>query len=239
MTCAVILGATASLGKVLCQELAKQKIDLILFGRDPEVLTLLASDLEIRFGIITQTYPLDVTDLEHTIAWETTILTLPPFDLVFSLVGAMPKDHSVCSIVDTIATNFTGPAVLLSLFAQRLQKQQKGKLVVVSSVAGDRGRQSNYLYGSAKAGLSIFAAGLRHAFWRYGIHVLIVKPGYIDTPMTYGMNSPFIASREYVARKIIQAAQKNQYEVYIPFFWKFILFAIKLIPETLFKRLSL
>lgn len=239
MTHAVILGATASLGKALCQELAKQNINLILFGRDQEALALLASDLTIRFGIATDTHLLDVTELEQVTTWETTILTLPPFDLVFSLVGVMPKNHSSQSIVDTINTNFTGPAVLLSLFVQKLQKQQNGKLVVVTSVAGDRGRQSNYLYGSAKAGLSIFAAGLRHVFWKHGIHVLIVKPGYIDTPMTYGMKSPFIASREYVARKIIRAVQKNQYEVYIPFFWKFILFAIKLIPETLFKRLSL
>lgn len=239
MTHAVVLGATSSLAKVLCLQLAERGFDLSLFGRDKEELTLLSSDLEIRFGNKTHVYPLDVTCLEEAPLWESTIQNLQPIDWVFLLIGTLPINNTIVQIIPTITSNFTGPAILLLLFANKLKAQQKGKIAVVTSVAGDIARSSNYLYGSVKSGVTHFAVGLRRALWQDKVHIMVVKPGFIDTPMTYGMKSPLIASREYVAQKMIAALEKNKNEVCLPFFWKYIILALKLIPEAIFKRLSL
>lgn len=239
MTHAVVLGATSSLAEALCQQLAQQGVELSLFGRDQEELTLLSSDLEIRFGNKNHIYPLDVTRLDEATQWKKTIGNLPPIDLVYLLIGTLPTKNTVDEIIPAINSNFTGPALLLLFFANKLKEQGGGKMAVVTSVAGDIARASNYLYGSVKSGVSHFAVGLRRKLWRDRVHIMLVKPGFIDTPMTYGMKSPLIASREYVVRKMIAALEKNQNEICIPFYWKYLILTLKLIPETIFKRLPL
>ena len=111
--------------------------------------------------------------------------------------------------------------------------------MLISSIAGDRGRQSNYAYGSAKAALNAFASGLRNRFFKQGVHVVTVKPGFLDTPMTWGMQSPLIASREIAAEYIIYAMKVRKNIVYVPFFWRYIMLIIIHIPEAIFKRLKL
>ncbi len=138
--------------------------------------------------------------------------------------------------------NLTSAVVLLSLFANYLEDRRSGYLAVISSVAGDRGRQSNYTYGAAKAGLTAYLQGLRNRLYRSGVHVLTVKPGFVDTPMTHGRvnpDSPLVASPARVARDIDWAIRRRRNVIYTPWFWRPIMLAVRLVPEFVFKRLRL
>ena len=149
------------------------------------------------------------------------------------------KLPDVGNIRNTIKINFTAAAEVISLVADKMLQAGSGKIAVISSVAGDRGRQSNYIYGSAKAGLSAFTSGLRNKLASTKVHVMTVKPGFVDTPMTYGMESPLIFPREKAAQGIIKALSKKKDIVYIPFFWRYIMLIIIHIPEKIFKKLKL
>jgi decaprenylphospho-beta-D-erythro-pentofuranosid-2-ulose 2-reductase len=120
------------------------------------------------------------------------------------------------------------------------EQQKSGTLAVISSVAGDRGRQSNYVYGAAKGMVNIFAQGLRNRLFKSGVNVLTIKPGFVDTPMTAGFRKGFLwATPERVARDIVKAIAGRESEVYTPVFWRALMIPIRLLPEWLFKRLSL
>jgi short-subunit dehydrogenase len=139
-----------------------------------------------------------------------------------------------------LQTNGTSVIALLTLLANRFEAQGHGTLAVIGSVAGDRGRQSNYVYGTAKGMLAIFLQGLRNRLHRRGVNVLTIKPGFVDTPMTAGFEKgPLWASPEQVASRIIVAIDKGWDVVYAPAFWRLIMLVITTIPERVFKRLSL
>jgi hypothetical protein len=125
--------------------------------------------------------------------------------------------------------------------ANYFERERHGVIGVISSVAGDRGRQSNYVYGSAKAGVTAFCQGLRQRLSKSGVRVVTIKPGIVDTPMTYGMNLPrlLLARPERVARDIVRALHRADGDIYTPFFWRFIMLGIRMLPEPIFKRLSL
>jgi short-subunit dehydrogenase len=133
--------------------------------------------------------------------------------------------------------NYIAPAIIMSAVADTMETNTS-TIIVISSVAGDRGRKSNYIYGSAKAALSSFASGLRNRYFGK-IHVMTVKPGFLDTPMTYGMNSKLIFNKDKAAKIILNAAAKKVDVLYVPFFWRYIMLIIKTIPEIVFKRLNL
>jgi len=141
----------------------------------------------------------------------------------------------------TLATNFTGAAIVLSHLANYLEKlDEPAGIIGISSVAGDRGRQSNYVYGAAKGGLSLFLQGLRNRLSTTAVHVLTVKPGFVDTPMTEGLDGLFlVASPERVATDIVRAYESRRDVLYTPWFWRYIMLAVRLIPERLFKKLKL
>jgi short-subunit dehydrogenase len=142
----------------------------------------------------------------------------------------------------TIEVNFLSAASVLSEAANYLEKRKMGYIVAISSVAGDRGRQSNYTYGAAKAALSVYLQGLRNRLHRAGVNVLTVKPGFVDTPMTHGLldpESPLVASPEMVAADIDLAIRKRKHLLYTPWFWRIIMTLICSIPEAVFKRLRL
>jgi short-subunit dehydrogenase len=129
---------------------------------------------------------------------------------------------------------------MLTPIADFFEKQKHGVITVISSVAGDRGRQSNYIYGSAKAGLSVYLDGLRNRLYSAGVAVVTIKPGFVDTPMTAHLKKGFLfASPEKVARDILRAIEKRKCVVYTPWFWRWIMFVIKSIPETIFRKLKL
>jgi decaprenylphospho-beta-D-erythro-pentofuranosid-2-ulose 2-reductase len=236
---ALVVGATSSLAQAMCRELAAKGYALILAGRDELELEMLAGDLAVRHGGHCTTVSVDLQSASFS----------PPdfmneagdFDHIVIATGDMGGTDlsSLYNIAHTMRINYTLPAMLASLAADRMAGKKTGTIVIVSSIAGDRGRQSNYAYGSAKAALTAFTSGLRNRFAKSGVHVMTVKPGFIDTPMTWDMKSPLIASREYVAGQIIKAMEKKKDCIYVPFFWRYIMLIIMHIPEAIFTRLSL
>jgi short-subunit dehydrogenase len=138
------------------------------------------------------------------------------------------------------ATNGTSTIALLTLIANRMQQARRGSIAVISSVAGDRGRSSNYLYGSAKAAVSTFLGGLRQRMAKHGVDVITIKPGFVDTPMTRDFKKGALwAKPEAIAAGIVKAVDKGRPVVYLPWFWFIIMTIIRSVPEFLFKRLSL
>lgn len=239
----LVLGATGSLGVALARQLAAGGAALLLAGRNAPELEALAADVRLRNpGASVRT---QLLDLAAPAQWPATLLSTA-FHTVWMLAGDMGDGgrDDAWEIGHVITLNFTHPAMLLNTLAAAMAQAGGGRMVVVSSVAGERGRQSNYPYGSAKAGLTAFASGLRNRYARIGVHgggvqVMTVKPGFIDTPMTYGMRSLLIAPREAVARRMIAAAERGQDVLYVPWFWRGIMAAIRAVPESVFKKLSL
>jgi short-subunit dehydrogenase len=234
-----IVGATSSLAHALCHALARQGYGLALAARDPQELEPLAGDLMVRYGTGCTLLCMDF--LADDFAPADWLDRLGDFDHLVMAVGNMGNGDNadLANLSYCMHLNYTIPVHIATLAAQRLTGKPGGSIVIISSVAGDRGRRSNYAYGSAKAALSAFASGLRAYMYPYGVHVLTVKPGFIDTPMTWGMRSPLIASRDYAAKRIIAAMQKRKNCVYVPFYWRYIVLVIRSIPEWLFKRLAL
>ncbi len=246
MPTVLILGANAGIGRALATEFALHNYDLILAGRDLEELEALASDLSLRYNVSTRAERVDVIDIDHLeSALEACIK--PATD---SLEGAVlctgylgdpessKKDlNEARRILDT---NFTGSALALNVLANHFELRRKGFICALSSVAGDRGRQSNYLYGSAKGGLTIFLQGLRNRLYHNGVHVITVKPGFVDTRMVFGKPKlPLVATPERVARDIYRAVQQRKNVVYVPWFWQIIMSIVGAIPEGIFKKLKM
>lgn len=241
---ALVVGATSSLAQAVCQGLAARGYGLILCGRDEGELDLMARDLTIRHDVPCRKLVADFVDSGFSA--ESIIAQAGDFShavIAAGDMGAADPTH-IGNLAFTMHVNYTVPAQLCTaiakVMAERYAEQKRpGVLAIVSSVAGDRGRQGNYAYGAAKAALSTFASGLRGRFFKQGVHVLTVKPGFIDTPMTWGMKSPLIASREAVAADIIEAMEKRRNVIYAPWVWKYIMLIIMHIPEKIFKRLKI
>lgn len=236
---ALIIGATSSLAQALCRTLAARGYSLILAGRDTSEIELLMSDLAVRYRASCRMLACDFMSPNFSV--EQCVALAGDFTHVFMLAGDMGngQNNNAANIALIAHLNYVAPAQLSAALCERLCENGGGTVVIVSSVAGDRGRQSNYAYGSAKAALTAFASGLRNAYARRGVHVMTVKPGFVDTPMTWNMDSPLIARREYVARKIVEAMEKRKDSIYVPFFWTLIMLIICHIPERIFKKLKL
>jgi decaprenylphospho-beta-D-erythro-pentofuranosid-2-ulose 2-reductase len=235
----LIVGATSSLAQALCRALAQEGSTLILAGRDGRELQLLAGDLITRYHATCRVIVADLLSADFSPVHF--MEQAGGFDDAIIAVGDMGGDDPAdpINIAYTTYINHTLPAQMAALAAEHLGAKGRGSIVIISSVAGDRGRQSNYLYGSAKAALSTFASGLRNRYRQHGVHVLTVKPGFTDTTMTWGMKSSLMASREFVAGKIIKAMKKRKDVIYVPAFWRVIMLIITHIPEKIFKRLKL
>tara|TARA_B100000989_G_C19418584_1_gene417600 strand:- start:23 stop:754 length:732 start_codon:yes stop_codon:yes gene_type:complete len=237
---ALIIGATSSLATIFCRELAKQGWDLILCGRNRIELETCSSDLIIRHKINCK---IEVADLKsEKLSFKNIIMRSAPFNNIFVFSGLMESNDTQDieqKINDVIRVNFSSITKILEASITELKKHEDSKIMVISSVAGDRGRKSNYIYGSAKAAINEYCSGLRNRLSKFKINVLTVKLGFVDTPMTYGINSKLIANRLYVSKKIISALDHNKNITYIPFFWRYIMMIIISIPENIFKRLNL
>ncbi|MEL6207069.1 MAG: SDR family NAD(P)-dependent oxidoreductase, partial [Pseudomonadota bacterium] len=165
-----------------------------------------------------------------------------PHAAVFS--GSMPPQTEIDAdpdmIAGVVADSFTGPAHLLGLVALQIEAAGAGAIVGVASVAGDRGRVGNYAYGAAKAGFATYLSGLRNRLGRSGGHVVTVKPGFVDTAMTWGLPGMFlVAPPQAVATSILKAVEKKRNVIYTPFFWRYIMMIIRSVPEPIFKKLSI
>jgi len=242
----LILGATSAIARAVAAEFASHKFDLILAGRDREELTALAADTSLRYGAKVQTQCLDVLDFEGLPATLGSCLSAAGEDLegVVLAVGYLGDQSAAqsdpCQARRILDTNLTGCVLALNVVAEHFERRRKGFICALSSVAGDRGRQSNYLYGAAKGGFSIYLQGLRNRLSRAGVQVTTVKPGFVDTRMTFGHPGLFlVATPESVAQGIYKAVVKRKDIAYLPWFWRYVMLVVRLIPERVFKRLRL
>jgi len=242
----LILGATSAIASALAREFAAHQFDLILGGRDREELGALASDLSLRFGVRTGILPFDVLDTRTHAATLQSYLAESanaPAGAVVCIghLGDQAKGQSDWEEARLILeTNFTGCVSALNILANYFELRRAGFICAISSVAGDRGRQSNYLYGAAKAGLSVYLQGLRNRLFAAGVRVITVKPGFVDTRMTYGHSGLFlVASPEKVAKGMFRAIVKGREVVYLPWFWRPIMLLVRSIPEAIFKRMRM
>jgi len=243
MATVLILGGTSTIARAIAAELAEQGFDLALAGRDAAELTAVAADLRLRHGVATSVHLIDALDMERHAAALAPCLT-PDLRGVVLAVGYLGDQRraetdatEACRILDT---NLTGCVTALNVVAAHLATNGGGFICALSSVAGDRGRQSNYIYGAAKAGLTAYLSGLRNRWASAGVRVLTVKAGVVDTRMSAGMpGAALAASPAVVARAIVRAIQRGRDVVYVPWFWRWIMLGIRLIPERIFKRMSL
>jgi len=225
----VILGATSAIARGLANALAERGHKLLLASRDQGELSRLQSDLFIRYNVPVETAVFDATDIKSHAAF----FKGRKIEGAVIAFGTMDGDFE-----EIIRTNYLGAVSAIEALQPSLKKD--GFIVGISSVAGDRGRQSNFLYGSAKGAFSIYLAGLRNKLYPKGIHVMTVLPGFVDTAMTYGRPGLFlVANPQEIGQKIVRALEKKKNIVYLPGFWRAIMGIIKSIPESLFKRLKL
>ena len=242
---ALILGARSAIAQAIARSLAQNGWNLVLAARHSQRLEPVAADLRLRTERTVHLFDFDALDLDmHADLAGRVRAAAGEFHLAVCVFGSMgdavAERSDTVVMVRTMTTNFTAAAVCLAHLANDFEARGEGGIIGISSVAGDRGRQSNYPYGAAKAGFSTFLQGLRNRLAPRGIHVLTVKPGFVDTPMTHGKEGMFlVASPDRVARDILRAWQKGQDVLYTPWFWRWLLLIIRWIPETLFKRLQL
>lgn len=241
----LLLGATSAIAMEVAKSLTHDQNEFFLVARNSEKLKSLAQDLKVRGAVIKGTLAHNLSDLsQHQKIISQAVDTLGRVDMALIAHGTL-GDQKACEqdfhlALKEIETNFVSVASLASLIANHMEKNKAGCLAVISSVAGDRGRQSNYVYGSAKGGLNIFLQGLRNRLFPAGVQVLTIKPGFVDTPMTAHLEKNLLfAQPSTIARGILRAIQQKKDIVYLPRFWCWILTFIKAIPEWVFKRLRL
>lgn len=241
----LIIGATSAIAEATARIWAQQGHYLFLVARNMEKLNLIAADLVVRGSPKVSIFTMDVNDFgSHVEMISTAEQTLAGLDTVLIAHGSL-SNQADCQLSSEltqleIKTNALSVLSLLTEIANRFEKQKAGSIIVISSVAGDRGRQSNYIYGTTKAILTTFTSGLRQRLQKSGVAVITIKPGFVDTPMTADFKKGLLwASPEKIAKDIVSATTKKHDVVYSPFFWRYIMLIIKFIPETIFKRLSL
>ncbi len=240
----IVLGATSAIGRALARQLAAAGSDVILAGRDLADLERTAADVRVSGGHNVSVISFDALDVASHIALARLAEQTPGVLNLALLFGAMPEqaamDADPAQALGCIEASFTGAVSILHRLAPLLEARHAGCVIGFGSVAGDRGRLKNYVYGAAKAGLHTYLAGLRNRLGRSGVHVLTVKPGFVDTAMTWGLPGLFlVATPEAVATACLRAAEKKRDVIYAPWFWWGIMMIIRHIPERIFKKLSI
>ena len=242
---AVCVGATRGMGRALARLLAERGAALFLLGRHGSELDASARDLEIRGGPIrVDTAQLDLSSPAGFVdALDAADRALGQFDTLIVTGGAFGRQEDLATdpfrLERLLHVNFTGTVVLCQLAAERLAARGGGTICAFSSVAGDRARRSNYLYGASKAGLSAFLDGLGYAYADRGVKVVCVKPGFVNTEMTAGLPPPpFAGEPEPVAKAVLAGLYSGRPVVYAPPAWRWIMLVIRLLPRCLMRRLS-
>ena len=242
----LVIGATSAIAEATARRFAARGDALFLVARDAGHLRAIATDLAVRGAMRTGTATLDVTDFDaHEGVIDAAEHELGSLDIVLIAHGTLSDqkkcESSVAQLRGEFDTNTVSTLALLTVLANRLEARRHGLIAVISSVAGDRGRQSNYVYGSAKAALTTFLGGLRQRLAKANVDVLTIKPGFVDTPMTasIGAKNALWASPDRIAAGIVKAIDRRRNVVYLPWFWRWIMLAIRHVPETLFKKVRL
>lgn len=240
----LIIAATSSIAEHYARWEAERGSHLILAGRSEQRMNAIADDLRTRGADRVEVFTLDINDRAGHARVLDQAASGTPLDVILVAHGTLPDQQACLDDPERTAAEFTTNATATIAFmvaaARVLCRQGQGTLAVISSVAGDRGRASNALYGSAKAAVSAFASGLRQQLHATGVNVLTIKPGFVDTPMTAGFRKGILWSQpRAVARIIARAINRGRSTVYAPGFWKLIMLAIIHIPEPLFRRMRL
>jgi short-subunit dehydrogenase len=239
---AIVLGGSSDIGRATARAFAKAGYDVGLAGRDVAALEPDAADLRARYNVEVGLSKFDVLDTASFDGFVSGLPALP--DVVISIVGLLGTQETAQSDLAhatmIMRTNYEGPSLILGLFAEKFLARGSGTLVGVSSVAGDRGRASNYVYGSAKAGFSAFLSGLRARASRGGVQIVTVKPGFVRTKMTEGMKliGPLTVDAPVVGDAILSAVEKKTDVVYVSGKWRLVMLIIKTLPEAVFKKLK-
>ncbi len=241
----LVLGATSAIAHAVCRRWAVGGDSFVLVARDAAKLSIVADDLRVLGAGELKTIAADLDRVEgHPLLIEHAAEFLGEIDFVLLAWGVL-GDAVACrddprAVTSLLHTDLVAPASILTLIARRLERLGRGTIVVIGSVAGDRGRQSHYTYGSAKGGLALLLQGLRNRLHAAGVRVVTIKPGFVDTPMTAELpKNALFASPARIAAGIDRALRRGRDIAYVPWFWRPIMLVIRLLPEPLFKRLSL
>jgi len=242
----LIAGATSTMAKYSARYCAENGCSLFLCGRSEEALQELKQDLSARGAHQTGYAVLDMTDYDqHQAVIDKANDFLGGIDMILLAHGTLPDqmacEKSVAETLDALNTNALSAIAFITLISQQFEQQGHGTIAAISSVAGDRGRQSNYVYGAAKGCLSLYLQGLRNRFGKTNIRVVTIKPGLVISPMTDGFEKGALwADAQKVGEGIGKVMLKDKQDiVYLPSFWRWIMLAIGVIPERLFKKLSI
>ncbi len=239
----LILGAASDMGTAIAEKFASKGYHLQLAARNSTRLLPLKSDMEIRHSISCSVHELDITDFNSLQGFWNALPEKPSYTI--SVIGYMNDNEKVITsseeTLKTINANYTGLVLLLNTIAGDYAANQEGVIAGISSVAGLRGRQSNYIYGSAKAGFTAYLSGLRNKMYHHKVHVLTVLPGFVYTKMTEHLNLPKLltAQPKDVANAVYNGVQKKKNTIYIKWFWRWIMLIITSIPEFIFKKKKL
>ncbi|MEA2071992.1 MAG: SDR family oxidoreductase [Campylobacterota bacterium] len=243
MSYVLIVGAKSDIAKETARVYAKNGYNLYLAARDADELEEFKTDLEVRTSVSLKLLDFDLVAFDTHEAFYTSLEEKPLGVVV--VAGYMTEQHKAeqewSESLNTINVNYTGAVSLLNIVANDFEKERRGFIVGVSSVAGDRGRKTNYIYGSAKAAFSAYLSGLRNRLHESGVSVLTVKPGFVNTKMTEGLDLPqkLTAQPNEVAEDIFKAQQSGKNILYTKWIWRYVMLIIKHIPEFIFKKLSI
>ena len=242
----LIIGATSAIASACARLWAAQGASLFLVGRDTEKLDALAGDLTVRGASASHPWQMDATDVSaHASMLDAAVHVLGSLDIVLIAHGTL-TDQAACEAdamlaLREIQTNGTSAIALLTILANQFESQRSGAIGVITSVAGDRGRPSNYVYGSAKAAVSTFCEGLRARLLKSGVSVTDIRPGFVATPMTRDLSLPgvLVAQPDAVGRRIVAGITRGADVLYVPGLWWLLMLVIRCIPRFLFKRMAL
>ena len=241
----LIMGATSAIAEATARRFAARGDALFLVGRNALRLRAVADDLKLRGAQMAQTYLLNACEMDrYSSMLDAAAAQVGGIDAALIAHGTL-SDQAACQasidlLMQEFATNALSVMALCTHLANRFQAQRHGVIAVISSVAGDRGRQSNYVYGAAKAAVTAFTSGLRQRLYPQGVSVVTIKPGFVATPMTAAFRKGILwASPDAVARSIEHAMDRGTAVVYAPWFWRPIMWVVTSVPEFLFRRLRI
>jgi short-subunit dehydrogenase len=240
-----ILGATSAIAEAAARIWAAQGAHLVLVGRNSERLEAIAGDLKARGAAQAEVLVADCAQVDPVSVLTRIVEILGGLDVVLLAYGVLGEqaelERDPVATAELLRTNFTSAAAWCQAAAVILEHQRSGALLVIGSVAGDRGRGSNYVYGASKAGLGMLVQGIAHRLGRSGARAVLIKPGFVDTPMTAGVSRKGLlwASPETVARSIVASADRGGPIVYAPAFWRAIMLIVRNVPSAIFHKTSL
>ena len=240
----LIIGASSGIGREVAHVLSQEGHNVICSSRDEKELVELTSDLKVRYDCHAYPVAVDLMQLSMINSFVNHVYQIfETLNCVIITAAEMPNEerpfYDQKELFNTGMTNYLGIAAVLNEISRRMMVINSGIIICLSSLAGERGRQSNFIYGASKSALSTYLQGLRMKLYKYDVHVITVLPGYVDTLMSYGkVKAIFAASPSYVARRIYNLTRSKRNVVYIPAIWWLVMRILKFIPETIYKRLT-